>query len=201
MEWSHDTTLKIPNVQKLNEGSYQCVVSNCAGSQTSTAAKLCIGKNPDINHNSMKHPISILVFLHTADPPCITTHPKGLKDAVPGQPVTFTVHATGTEPIRCQWQWKPPAGDEQEGSDWKLCGMEWSHNTTLRIPSIKKLNEGSYQCIISNCAGFQISKAAKLSIGMNFGICCCCCCFVVRCCGLLFCFSLSNVLLCVHTYS
>ena len=28
-------TLTIPNVQKLNNGSYLCVVSNCVGSQTS----------------------------------------------------------------------------------------------------------------------------------------------------------------------
>ena len=91
--------------------------------------------------------LSFFLFLHTADPPCITTHPKGLKDAFPGQSVTFTVHATGTEPISYQWRWKQ-AGDEQGESaheDWKLCGMEWSHDTTLKIPSVQKLNEGSYQ--------------------------------------------------------
>ena len=46
MESSRDTTLKLPSVQKSDEGSYQCVVSNCAGSQISKAANLCIGKNP-----------------------------------------------------------------------------------------------------------------------------------------------------------
>ena len=109
----------------------------------------------------------VLVFLHTADPPYITTHPKGLKDAVPGKPVTFTVHATGTEPISYQWQRKP-AGDEQEGSEeWQLCDMEWCHGNTLKIPSVQKLNEGSYQCVVSNCAGSQTSTAAKLIIGRN----------------------------------
>ena len=49
MEWFHDTTLKIPNVQKSNKGSYWCVVNNCAGSQISKAAKLSIGTTPDIN--------------------------------------------------------------------------------------------------------------------------------------------------------
>ena len=33
-------TLLIPSVQKSNEGSYRCVISNCVGSQTSKAAKL-----------------------------------------------------------------------------------------------------------------------------------------------------------------
>ena len=69
------------------------------------------------------------MFVHTADPPCITTHPKGLDDAVPCKPFTLTVHATGTEPISYQCQWKP-AGDEQEGSEeWQLCGTEWYHST------------------------------------------------------------------------
>ena len=33
-------TLTIQNVQKSNEGSYCCVISNCAGSETSKPAKL-----------------------------------------------------------------------------------------------------------------------------------------------------------------
>ena len=49
MESSDGTTLTISSVQKLNEGSYQCVISNCAGSQTSTAAKLSVGKHSYIN--------------------------------------------------------------------------------------------------------------------------------------------------------
>ena len=62
MESSDGTTLTIPSVQKLNEGSYQCVISNCAGSQTSKAAKLSIGRNPLINSHCMKHLISVLLF-------------------------------------------------------------------------------------------------------------------------------------------
>ena len=33
-------TLTVQNVQESNEGSYRCVISNCAGSQTSKPAKL-----------------------------------------------------------------------------------------------------------------------------------------------------------------
>ena len=39
------STLTIPSVQKSNEGSYRCVISNSAGSQTCNAAKLTVGKN------------------------------------------------------------------------------------------------------------------------------------------------------------
>ena len=35
----------IPDVQKPNEGSYHCTVSNCAGSATSECVTLTVGKN------------------------------------------------------------------------------------------------------------------------------------------------------------
>ena len=107
--------------------------------------------------------------MQTADPPRVTAHPQGVKDAIPGQPVTFTVHVTGTEPLNCQWQWKS-AGEEGGSEELQLCDIESSDGTTLKIPSVLKLNEGSYQCVISNCAGSQISKAAKLSVGKNLDI-------------------------------
>ena len=81
-----------------------------------------------------------------------------------GEPVTFTIHATGTQPISYQWQWKP-AGEESE--EWQLCDMEWSHGTALKIPRVQKSDEGSYRCVVSNRAGSQISKAAKLCLGKN----------------------------------
>ena len=103
------------------------------------------------------------LFLHTADPPRITTHPKDLilKDALLGEPVTFTICATGTEPSYL-W-WRKLAGEESE--EWQLCPTEWSHGTTLKIPRVQKSDEGSYQCVVGNCAGRQTSKAAKLCIG------------------------------------
>ena len=45
-EWSDGATLTIPSVQKPNEGSYHCVVSNYAGTQTSSPTQLTVGKNP-----------------------------------------------------------------------------------------------------------------------------------------------------------
>ena len=41
---ANSSTLTIPSVQKSNEGSYCCVVSNSAGSWTSNAAKLSNGE-------------------------------------------------------------------------------------------------------------------------------------------------------------
>ena len=92
--------------------------------------------------------------------------PQDLKDAVPGNAVMFTVEATGTEPLRCQWERKP-AGI---GNEWQPCDeVEFSglDGFTLTIPSAQKFNEGSYHCLISNCAGTQTSNPAQLSVGKN----------------------------------
>ena len=45
---SNSTTLTILSVQKSNEGSYRCVISNYADEQTSNAANLVVGKNPAV---------------------------------------------------------------------------------------------------------------------------------------------------------
>jgi len=96
------------------------------------------------------------------------TQPKGLQDAIPGQTVTLTVHATGTEPLMYQWRWKPGGDEQTESQEWQLCDMECSDGSTLKIPSVQKLNEGRYHCVISNCAGRQNSEPAILSVGKNF---------------------------------
>ena len=110
---------------------------------------------------------------YTADPPQVITHPKEFKDVVPVQPATFIVQVTGTQPLSYQWQWKP-AGDEEGGEEWQQCDKEWCDGTTLKIPSVQKSNEGSYQCVITNCAGSQISTAAKLTTGKNLDNNCMC---------------------------
>ena len=104
------------------------------------------------------------LFLHTADPPRVTTHPKGLKDAVPGQPVTFTIQAEGTAPLNYQWQQRPRGRSE----GWQVCdgeGFEGADSSKLTIPSVQKSNEGSYHCTVSNCADIETSDLASLTLG------------------------------------
>ena len=86
-----------------------------------------------------------------------------MKDAVQGNPVTFTVQATGTEPLKYQWEWKS-AEAEGLSEEWQPCDTE---NTSLTIPSAQKSKEGSYRCVVSNIAGTQTSEPAKLSIGKS----------------------------------
>ena len=103
-------------------------------------------------------------FHCTAEAPRITSHPQELKDAVPGRSVTLTIQATGTQPLMYQWQWTP-AGDGKE--EWQHCNMERSDGASLSFVSVQKSDEGIYHCIVSNLAGKQTSKSAKLSVGKN----------------------------------
>jgi len=111
------------------------------------------------------------------------------KDAVQGQPAKFIIQATGTEPLTwklhkgyiiClkslatnlitdnravaltyQWQWKP-AEEEGGGVEWQPCPAEWCDSAAILIP-MEKSSEGSYHCVVSNCAGRQTSEPAKLN--------------------------------------
>ena len=121
-------------------------------------------KISDINHDCTKHVVSNSLSVHTADPPRITNHPQGLKDIIPGQPVSFTIQAEGTEPLNFQWQQKPRGGSE----GWQVCDVErfpGADNSTLTIPSAQKLNEGSYRCTVNNCADSESSELAALTMG------------------------------------
>ena len=105
-----------------------------------------------------------LHLLHVAVRPRITTHPKDLVNTVSGQQVLFTVKATGTKPLNYQWQYNPDT--EGWSEEWQPCSG--SNTNTLTIPSVQKSNEGSYCCVVSNCAGSRTSKAAKLfDVGKN----------------------------------
>ena len=99
--------------------------------------------------------------MYVAEPPRITTHPQELKNAVQGKPAKLTIQATGTEPLSYQWQWKPAEGSVK----WQPCRAGWCDGATLTIPSVQKSNEGSYRCVISNCAGRQASNPVNLSVG------------------------------------
>ena len=108
-----------------------------------------------------------MLSLHAADPPRITCHPQELNDAVPGKPMTFTVRATGREPLTYQWQWKP-AGEGSRRREWQSCDVKrfpGANSSILTITSVLKSNEGSYRCTVSNHVGSQTSKPAILIVG------------------------------------
>ena len=78
----------------------------------------------------------------------------------------FTAEGNGTDPLNYQWEWKPAMDDDK----WQPCDVEkfpGAHSSTLTIPSVQKSYEGSYRCVVSNCAGKETSNPAELSVGKN----------------------------------
>ena len=116
--------------------------------------------------------VILCLFLHVAKPPSIITNPQDLI-AAQERSAKFTIRAIGTEPLSYKWQWKPAAkkwwkwGGSEE---WQPYDAEWCDGATLTIPSVQKSNEGSYRCVISNCAGNKTSEPAKLKVRL---ICVC----------------------------
>ena len=156
------STVTIPSVQKFNEGCYHCVIWNCAGTQNSKPAQLSVGKNIVRRIFVQKVHIVIHKLLPVANPPRVTSHPEDLKNIVAGKHVTFTVQATGKEPLSYRWEWK-----HAESEKWQLCDAQGSSSAMVTIPSVQKSNEGSYRCVISNYAGSQTSNPAYLGVGKN----------------------------------
>ena len=102
-------------------------------------------------------------LLHVAELPRIAIHPEDSIAAIPEKSVTFTVQATGTEPLNYHWEWNP--AKEGGSEEWQPCsGVEGYDTATLTIPSVQKSNEGMYRCVISNCAGSKPSKPAELKV-------------------------------------
>ena len=102
-------------------------------------------------------------FSLAAKPPKITSQPTSQKDTSPGKALTFSVQATGTEPLGYQWQWKQ-FGKKGEKDGWQNVSGEGS---TFQVRSVKANNAGYYRCVVSNCAGSETSQHASLTVGKH----------------------------------
>ena len=105
----------------------------------------------------------ILIHPCIAKPPKLTSQPTSQNDVLPGKAVTFSVQATGTEPLGYQWQWKQ-FGRESEKDGWQNVSTEGS---TFQVMEVKASNAGYYRCVVSNSAGNETSQHASLTVGKH----------------------------------
>jgi uncharacterized delta-60 repeat protein len=124
----------IANVQAVDAGSYQVVVTNMFGAVTSAVAVL--------NVLSM--------------PPTITAQPLGT-NVIAGGNVMFAAAATGTTPF--YYQWRKDGTNLVDGG--RLSGALTS---TLTLSDVFIADAGDYSVIISNAAGSLTSSAATLTV-------------------------------------
>jgi hypothetical protein len=114
------------NVQNGDLGSYSVVVTNQLGSVTSVDA-----------------------FLALRAPPSIITQPQS-QTVLLGQSATFSVVASGTPPLRYQWQFN--------GS-----GIPGATASSFTVVSAQRTNAGPYSVLVMNALGDALSSDALLS--------------------------------------
>ena len=107
---------------------------------------------------------------HAAKTPKITIQPTSQDDVLQGSPLSFTIKATGVEPLSYHWQWKP-AGKEDEQHEWQdlSCdGITFQEvEGGLKLTSVQECHAGKYQCVVSNSAGSEISQCATLTVNVG----------------------------------
>jgi beta-lactamase class A len=125
-------TLVISNVQPAHAGIYTVIVTNPVNPAPGVLSALA------------------LLTVIEAVPPTITQQPQSQTVYV-GDNVTFTVGATGTEPLSYRW---------------RRNGVLIPGATTpsLTLTSVTLSNAGFYSVIVSNMAGFRISSNAQLRV-------------------------------------
>ena len=86
----------------------------------------------------------------------IITQPTD-KSVIEGETATFTVNATGSEPLSYQWQ------QNMNGSGWTDITGETNATYTTGKTTMD-MNGTQYRCVVSNSAGSVISDAATLTV-------------------------------------
>ena len=94
-------------------------------------------------------------FFLTVDPPKITQHPES-KSVATGVSTTFTVEATGDD---LHFQWKKDSEKLLDGRKYR-----GTKTHTLRIKDMEKSDKGSYECLVKNDVGEELSEEADLVV-------------------------------------
>ena len=136
-DWSGKTSASLPVKASATNGGcqYRCVVSNSAGSVTSSAATLTVTGASAL--------------------PTITTQPSSQSTTLSSS-VTFKVAASGSG-LKYQWQFS-----KNNGSTWSDWSGKTS--ASLPVTASATNNGCLYRCKVSNSAGTVISNSARLTV-------------------------------------
>lgn len=122
-----NAVLFLARVAANEAGDYAVAVSNIFGAITSSVATLTVGF-----------------------PPSITLQPES-QTVLAGSNVTFTVAASGTEPLSYQWLFN---GNSMAGAA----------NTNLTLTNVQATDGGNYAVVVTNWAGSVTSQVAALTV-------------------------------------
>jgi hypothetical protein len=139
---STTNVLTLSNAQTNNSGSYTVIVTNVAGSVTSSNALLTV----------------------TNVPAEIGTQPISQTVAV-GSNVTFAVYGTPNDVYGpYSFQWVKDGTDLTDGPTSSGSTISGSTNTSLTITDVQTNDAGSYQLLITNPGGLVTSSNAVLTV-------------------------------------
>jgi hypothetical protein len=127
-------TFSISSTTSADAGSYRVLVSNSAGSATSSTVTLTVNA--------------------AVSAPSITTQPAS-QTVTAGQALSFTVGASGTAPFSYQWQ-------KSVNGTWS--NISGATAATYTIGSAAASNAGSYRVVVTNSGGSATSNAATLTV-------------------------------------
>ena len=130
------TALSISGVQNSDAGTYRLIVTNAAGSTTSTPAVVNVTSG--------------------AVPPSIASNPIGTTVTVGGS-YTFSVTANGTSPLSYQWNQSTDGGVT-------FNPVAGATNSTYAISPVGLANAGVYTVTVTNIAGSVTSNPATLNV-------------------------------------
>jgi hypothetical protein len=129
-------------------GTYYAVVSNLAGSATSSRIKVTpvpLGAPKISVIGAATQEAATAVNM-----PVILTQPQA-QTAVEGQDASFSVDAGGSEPLNYQWQF--------DGTD-----IPEATEAVLTLHGVSLDNAGSYDVVVTNAAGSNMSNAVRLTV-------------------------------------
>jgi alpha-tubulin suppressor-like RCC1 family protein len=128
------TNLTVTSVDQTDAGSYAVVVTNAAGSITSS-------------------PSAVLTVI---DPPAISAQPLS-RTNLARSTVTFAITASGSAPLSYQWQ-KEGAPLTNGG---RVLGAT---SSALTLASLVKADQGNYRAVVTNLGGSVTSAEARLTV-------------------------------------
>jgi hypothetical protein len=132
-------TLTISGADGSDAANYRCIVTNVYGSATSSVATLTV--------------------TNSSNPPIILSEPAN-QNVVPGGTCTFSVVATGANPLKYQWQ--KNNADLGNGGHYSGCTTN-----TLTVAGADDNDVAGYRCVVTNAYGTNISSAATLTVVPN----------------------------------
>jgi GH25 family lysozyme M1 (1,4-beta-N-acetylmuramidase) len=115
------------NVQPADAGSYSVIVTNAFGTIPSAAAVLAVNV-----------------------PPTITAQPQD-QEVTQGANVTFSLSASGTAPLSCQWR--------RNGGN-----ITGATTVIYTLNNVQSGDQGTYSAVVTNVAGSATSSNAVLTV-------------------------------------